>query len=242
MATMEVGLSDGSKVEIEYVVQMNASVFYPKDNMYFNDLLALINYVEKQDGPFTGNTCGLQYVKIGVADYKDAANATFSTEGLVPVNGFDDWRLPTVTEARLIDSSRTVGDVWVNITGRTNMAYSSEITDIFSPKQVADLLLVRDMLPSDGFIELFDDKATYEEACEAVAKLNKDNYGGFQWRLPGETDEVTGLPDNTWFWTGMRAYSGAVVVGNTNREDDILINVKAHPEDRRIAIAVRVVD
>ena len=133
------------------------------------------------------------------------------------------------------------------------MAYSSEITDTFSPKQVADLLLVSDMLPSDGFIELFDDKATYEEACEAVTKLNKDNYGGCQWRLPGETDEVTGLPDNTWFWTGMRAYSGAiivgnctnrgeVVVGNTNREDDIQINVKAHPEDRRIAIAVRVVD
>ena len=243
MATMEVKLDNGSRVEVEYKVQADTSIIYLQDEIYFDSLQALIRYVRGQNKPFAGNTCGLQYVKVGAVEYKDAANITFGMDGINPVDGFTDWRLPTVTEARLIDSNHTVGDVWVDINEKTNMAYSSEITDTFNPKQVADLLLVRDMLDSDNFIELFDDRATYEEACEAITRLNKDNYGGHQWRLPGETDEVTGLPDNTWFWTGMRAYSGAIIVGNsTNRENDILINVRAHPGDRRTAIAVRVVD
>ena len=218
--------------------------YWSNNGMRFGSVAELVDFVETHDEGFRGIINKLQYEKVAYTTQQNLANMVNNVNSCNPVDGFTDWRPPTITEARAIAKDRQNYDdvMWVATSGGS-LIYMTTLDEAckVAKNKKGEVVLVRDTLSSDNYLKL-QDAATYEEAREMIDKLNEETHGGYLWRLPNEDDSIFGLDTTTWFWTGIGAPDGAIVVYHSggNRDSDIIVDVEAHQDDKRTVIAVKV--
>ena len=218
--------------------------YWDRNGMRFGSAAELVEFVEKYDEGFRGIANGLQYEKVAYTTQQSVNSIVDSANNVNPIGGFTDWRLPTITEAKVIAKDRQNYDdvIWVTTSGGNliHMTAPDAAYKVAANKK-GEVVLVRDTLNSDNYLKL-QNAATYKEACEIIDRLNEETYGGYLWRLPNEDDSILDIGAIAWLWTGMKAPNGSIVVchSSSNRDSDILVDVEAHPYDCRTVIAVRV--